>query len=142
MIHIDFAIDRGGTFTDVYAQVSYPDIIDIEPRPQVKKVHVLKLLSVDPENYADAPREGIRRILERVTGDTHPKDELLNTRAIRSIRMGTCVCVASVVQKLKPPQMLKHNLSLSRNNRGHECTSRTSGGTRGPRHDRRIRRSA
>jgi hypothetical protein len=29
---------------------------------------VLKLLSEDPANYPDAPREGIRRILEQVTG--------------------------------------------------------------------------
>lgn len=49
-----FAIDRGGTFTDVYALC--PD----------GKERVTKLLSVDPENYQDAPREGIRRILEQV----------------------------------------------------------------------------
>jgi hypothetical protein len=29
---------------------------------------VMKLLSEDPANYPDAPREGIRRILEQVTG--------------------------------------------------------------------------
>lgn len=29
---------------------------------------MLKLLSEDPANYADAPREGIRRILEEVGG--------------------------------------------------------------------------
>jgi len=49
-----FSIDRGGTFTDIYAKC--PD----------GKVHVMKLLSVDPTNYSDAPREGIRRILETV----------------------------------------------------------------------------
>lgn len=49
-----FAIDRGGTFTDVFAKC-----------PDGKEV-VLKLLSVDPDNYKDAPREGIRRILEQV----------------------------------------------------------------------------
>ena len=49
-----FAIDRGGTFTDVYA---------ICPNG---KERVTKLLSVDPSNYDDAPREGIRRILEQV----------------------------------------------------------------------------
>lgn len=48
-----FSIDRGGTFTDVYAEV-----------PGVKGFRVLKLLSEDPENYPDAPREGVRRILE------------------------------------------------------------------------------
>lgn len=38
--------DRGGTFTDVWASLpGQPDV-------------VLKLLSVDPSNYADAPTEG------------------------------------------------------------------------------------
>lgn len=49
-----FAIDRGGTFTDIYAKC---------PNDEVR---VMKLLSVDPTNYSDAPREGIRRILESV----------------------------------------------------------------------------
>ena len=49
-----FAIDRGGTFTDVYSEC---------PNGEVK---VMKLLSVDPA-YPDAPREGIRRILEKVS---------------------------------------------------------------------------
>lgn len=49
-----FAIDRGGTFTDVYANCPNG------------KVRVMKLLSVDPQNYEDAPREAIRRILEEV----------------------------------------------------------------------------
>lgn len=39
-------VDRGGTFTDVWASLpGKPDV-------------VLKLLSVDPGNYADAPTEG------------------------------------------------------------------------------------
>ena len=50
-----FSIDRGGTFTDVYAEC--PD----------GKVRTLKLLSDDPGNYRDAPTEAIRRILEEVT---------------------------------------------------------------------------
>lgn len=33
---------------------------------------VAKLLSVDPANYEDAPREGIRRILEEVVNTVHP----------------------------------------------------------------------
>lgn len=48
-----FAIDRGGTFTDVYAECRNGE------------VRVMKLLSVDPA-YPDAPREGIRRILQEV----------------------------------------------------------------------------
>jgi len=49
-----FAIDRGGTFTDVWTQCPNG------------KICVMKLLSEDPANYADAPREGIRRILQQV----------------------------------------------------------------------------
>ena len=49
-----FAIDRGGTFTDVWAR-----------RPNGGTC-VMKLLSEDPANYPDAPREGIRRILQQV----------------------------------------------------------------------------
>jgi 5-oxoprolinase (ATP-hydrolysing) len=47
-----FSIDRGGTFTDVYAEV-----------PGKPSFRVIKLLSEDPANYPDAPREGFRRIL-------------------------------------------------------------------------------
>lgn len=57
-----FSIDRGGTFTDVYAEV-----------PGVKGFRVLKLLSEDPDNYRDAPREGVRRILE-VSQSMHSPD--------------------------------------------------------------------
>ncbi|KAJ9260556.1 hypothetical protein DTO212C5_8485 [Paecilomyces variotii] len=49
-------IDRGGTFCDCIGIV--PGKEDI----------VVKLLSVDPTNYDDAPTEGIRRILEIATG--------------------------------------------------------------------------
>lgn len=50
-----FAIDRGGTFTDVMCLC--PD----------GRVRTLKLLSEDPARYSDAPREGIRRILKEVS---------------------------------------------------------------------------
>lgn len=43
---IDLAIDRGGTFTDVWAKV--PGRADV----------VMKLLSVNPDAYDDAPAEG------------------------------------------------------------------------------------
>ena len=52
---------------------------------------VMKLLSEDPANYKDAPREGIRRVLEEVTGKKHPRDQPLDTSRIASIRMGTTV---------------------------------------------------
>jgi 5-oxoprolinase (ATP-hydrolysing) len=53
-----FAIDRGGTFTDVFAKCPGG------------KIRVLKLLSEDPQHYKDAPTEGIRRILQEVTIET------------------------------------------------------------------------
>lgn len=77
-----FSIDRGGTFTDVYAEW----IQDDQPRQKA-----IKLLSEDPANYPDAPREGIRRILESETGIPHPRDQPLDTTRIASIRMGTTV---------------------------------------------------
>ena len=49
-----FSIDRGGTFTDVYAECPGG------------KIRVMKLLSEDPANYPDAPREAIRRIMQEV----------------------------------------------------------------------------
>ena len=49
-----FSIDRGGTFTDVYAECPGG------------RVRVMKLLSEDPASYPDAPREAIRRIMENV----------------------------------------------------------------------------
>lgn len=51
---INIAIDRGGTFCDVIAQVG------------TNKPIVLKLLSEDPGSYPDAPTEAIRRVLESV----------------------------------------------------------------------------
>ena len=60
-------------------------------QPVVTSCRVLKLLSEDPGNYSDAPREGIRRVLEEVTGTEHPRDHPLDTSRITSIRMGTTV---------------------------------------------------
>ena len=52
---IKIAIDRGGTFTDCIGNPGSG-----KPEDDV----VIKLLSVDPKNYPDAPLEGIRRLLE------------------------------------------------------------------------------
>ena len=64
-----FAIDRGGTFTDVYSEC---------PNGEVK---VMKLLSVDPA-YPDAPREGIRRILEQVYKTLFVMSQIISTLKI------------------------------------------------------------
>jgi 5-oxoprolinase (ATP-hydrolysing) len=84
-----FSIDRGGTFTDVYAEV--PDA----QRP----TRVLKLLSVDPANYNDAPREAIRRIIEEVTGIARPRNQPLEHSCIASIRMGTTVATNALLER-------------------------------------------
>jgi 5-oxoprolinase (ATP-hydrolysing) len=82
-----FSIDRGGTFTDVYAEV-----------PGKTGFRVVKLLSEDPRNYADAPREGIRRILEEVTGRRHSPDGF-ETSQIEWIRMGTTVATNALLER-------------------------------------------
>lgn len=43
---------------------------------------MVKLLSVDPVNYQDAPAEGIRRILEIATGEVIPRGTPLDTSRI------------------------------------------------------------
>jgi 5-oxoprolinase (ATP-hydrolysing) len=87
MAAIRFAVDRGGTFTDVVATTADG------------ARHTLKLLSVDPSHYADAPREGIRRLLETLTGAPHPRDAPLATRHIHSIRMGTTVATNALLER-------------------------------------------
>ncbi|CAK9830305.1 OPLAH [Anthophora retusa] len=81
----EFAIDRGGTFTDVYA------------RCPSGKIRVMKLLSVDPANYEDAPREGIRRILEQETGEKIEGE--IDTSLISWIRMGTTVATNALLER-------------------------------------------
>lgn len=85
----NFDSDRGGTFTDVCAHVPGPKPHDV----------VLKLLSVDPANYPDAPSEGIRRILEQVTGKKSPKGEPIDLSPVESIRMGTTVATNALLER-------------------------------------------
>ncbi|EFJ05544.1 hypothetical protein SELMODRAFT_136983 [Selaginella moellendorffii] len=86
--HFRFCIDRGGTFTDVYAEV-----------PGECGFKAIKLLSVDPGNYDDAPREGIRRILEEFTGKKIPRSEKIPTENIDWIRMGTTVATNALLER-------------------------------------------
>ncbi|KAF3703507.1 5-oxoprolinase [Channa argus] len=83
----NFAIDRGGTFTDVFAQL--PD----------GRERVLKLLSQDPQNYRDAPTEGIRRVLEEETGQVFPHNQPVDTSLIGWIRMGTTVATNALLER-------------------------------------------
>ncbi|KAH7672720.1 5-oxoprolinase (ATP-hydrolyzing) protein [Dioscorea alata] len=83
-----FCIDRGGTFTDIYAEV-----------PGQSDCRVMKLLSVDPANYEDAPVEGIRRILEECTGQKIPRSSKIPTDKIEWIRMGTTVATNALLER-------------------------------------------
>ncbi|KIY72893.1 hypothetical protein CYLTODRAFT_485875 [Cylindrobasidium torrendii FP15055 ss-10] len=89
---IRICADRGGTFCDVHA--SYPD-----PQTGERKEMVVKLLSQDPANYADAPTEGIRRILEAVTGKTIPRQQILQTDKIDYIRLSTTVATNALLER-------------------------------------------
>ncbi|KAL4873108.1 Hydantoinaseoxoprolinase [Aspergillus spectabilis] len=84
---VRIAIDRGGTFTDVWAS--------LPGRPDV----VLKLLSVDPTNYADAPTEGIRRVLSLYRGQEIPRGVPLPKEDLESIRMGTTVATNALLER-------------------------------------------
>ncbi|KAL4882970.1 Hydantoinase B/oxoprolinase-domain-containing protein [Aspergillus karnatakaensis] len=88
-LSIKIAIDRGGTFTDCLGIVDGRDDI------------VVKLLSQDPSNYADAPIEGIRRILEQATGKPFPREEKLSLAdfSSASIRMGTTVATNALLER-------------------------------------------
>ncbi|XP_055656321.1 5-oxoprolinase isoform X3 [Falco peregrinus] len=81
-----FAIDRGGTFTDVFA------------RCPGGRVRVLKLLSEDPA-YGDAPTEGIRRVLQEESGVPVPRDQPLDASGIEWIRMGTTVATNALLER-------------------------------------------
>ncbi|KAF4961851.1 hypothetical protein FSARC_10037 [Fusarium sarcochroum] len=88
---IRIAIDRGGTFTDCLGIVpGKPDIL-------------VKLLSNDPTNYADAPTEGIRRILEAATGKSLPRGGKIDTSDIESIKMGTTVATNALLERSSTP---------------------------------------
>jgi 5-oxoprolinase (ATP-hydrolysing) len=82
-----FSIDRGGTFTDIYAEV-----------PGENKFRVAKLLSQDPHNYADAPTEGIRRVLCDVLGESFDLKSF-DTKGIEWIRMGTTIATNALLER-------------------------------------------
>ena len=79
-----FSIDRGGTFTDIYAE-------------HEGKFYIEKLLSVDPGNYDDAPREGIRRLLEKISAG--PVSSSVPEEKVEWIRMGTTVATNALLEK-------------------------------------------
>ena len=83
--HWQFWVDRGGTFTDIVALT--PD----------QRVLTYKLLSENPDHYADAAVEGIQRLQAR-----HPD---LPTD-ISSVRMGTTVATNALLERKGEPTVL------------------------------------
>ena len=71
----NFAIDRGGTFTDIVATASDG------------RVRVEKLLSENPGQYDDAALEGIRRVLADSDG------------SLGDVRMGTTVATNALLER-------------------------------------------
>ncbi|KAK7443735.1 hypothetical protein VKT23_015517 [Stygiomarasmius scandens] len=90
---IRICADRGGTFCDVHA--SYPDPEDANERKEL----VVKLLSQDPANYKDAPTEGIRRVLEIVTGEKIPRGQVLKIDKLDYIRLSTTVATNALLER-------------------------------------------
>jgi 5-oxoprolinase (ATP-hydrolysing) len=78
-----FAIDRGGTFTDIVA--TGPD----------GTIVTAKLLSENPEQYEDAATEGIRRILAAAGGGS-----------VDSVKMGTTVATNALLERKGEPTVL------------------------------------
>jgi 5-oxoprolinase (ATP-hydrolysing) len=97
MSKFHFSIDRGGTFTDVHAIL-----------PNGQQV-VSKLLSEDPQNYPDAPTEGIRRVLEKYSLSSWKYvkgTSKISTDEIGSIRMGTTVATNALLERRGTPMAL------------------------------------
>ncbi|MGJ8478248.1 hydantoinase B/oxoprolinase family protein [Sphingobium yanoikuyae] len=79
-----FWIDRGGTFTDVVA------------RDPQGLLHTAKLLSSDPERYADAAVEAIRRLTGAGDGPIPP----------RTLRIGTTIATNALLERKGEPVLL------------------------------------
>ncbi|KAJ6438104.1 putative 5-oxoprolinase protein [Purpureocillium lavendulum] len=56
-------------------------------------------MGIDPQNYSDAPTEGIRRVLERAHGKGIPRGEPIDLSSVSSIRMGTTVATNALLER-------------------------------------------
>ncbi len=83
-----FFIDRGGTFTDIVARA--PD----------GRLVTHKLLSEDPETYADAAIAGIADLLGV------PRGKPLPVGSIASVKMGTTVATNALLERKGDPLLL------------------------------------
>ncbi|KAH3666270.1 hypothetical protein OGAPHI_004459 [Ogataea philodendri] len=90
MSGIKIAIDRGGTFTDCVGSWN---------SDSGRKDVIIKLLSVDPQNYSDANLEGIRRLMEIYTGHKIPRGQPLDTSKIEHLRLGTTVATNALLER-------------------------------------------
>ena len=99
MKQFSFSIDRGGTFTDLYCEIH-------DPSTSTTYYDIHKLLSVDPEHYPDASREGIRRLLEKHLGTPIDPNKPIDTSHIKSIRIGTTVATNALLEHKGEPTCL------------------------------------
>ena len=76
-----FWVDRGGTFTDIIGQSA------------AGQLHVLKLLSENASQYADAAIEGIRRLLGLREG------EMITPERVAVVKMGTTVATNALLER-------------------------------------------
>ena len=76
-----FWIDRGGTFTDIVARKPDGSLV----------TH--KLLSENPERYADAAIQGIRELLDVPVGEKIPGEK------IEAVKMGTTVATNALLER-------------------------------------------
>jgi 5-oxoprolinase (ATP-hydrolysing) len=76
-----FWIDRGGTFTDIVAR---------QPNGQIR-IH--KLLSENPNHYADAPLQGIRDLMGIASDQPIPAEQ------IAVVKMGTTVATNALLER-------------------------------------------
>lgn len=83
-----FWIDRGGTFTDLVGRA--PD----------GRLHTLKLLSENPEQYRDAAVEGMRRLLQLAPG------EPITPERVECVKMGTTVATNALLERKGEPTLL------------------------------------
>jgi len=76
-----FWIDRGGTFTDIVGRRPDGDLV------------TAKLLSENPEHYADAAVEGMRRLLGLAAG------ALITPDRVECVKMGTTVATNALLER-------------------------------------------
>ena len=83
-----FWVDRGGTFTDLVA------------RDPEGELHTRKLLSENPQAYADAAVQGVRDLLGLAGDDPIPAG------LIHEVRMGTTVATNALLERKGEPTLL------------------------------------